>query len=80
MVRELAFEARANATDRLKTPEEIAKEEKEKLEVRYLREEPHVVYFFYSLKSVRRNPAQFDEQANSPTSRPAQPGNSSHLL
>lgn len=32
IVRELAFEARARATDRLKTPEEIAQEEKKKLE------------------------------------------------
>ncbi|XP_077992543.1 nucleolar protein 14-like isoform X2 [Glandiceps talaboti] len=31
-VRELAFEMKAKATDRLKTPEELAKEEKERLE------------------------------------------------
>jgi len=32
MVKELAFETRAHATDRLKTPEEIAILEKQKLE------------------------------------------------
>jgi nucleolar protein 14 len=32
LFRELAFEMKGKATDRLKTPEEIAKEEKERLE------------------------------------------------
>jgi hypothetical protein len=32
LFRELAFEMKGRATDRLKTPEEIAKEEKERLE------------------------------------------------
>lgn len=32
LVRELTFEARGRATDRMKTPEERAREEKEKLE------------------------------------------------
>jgi nucleolar protein 14 len=32
LVKELIFDSRARATDRLKTPEEIAQEEKQKLE------------------------------------------------
>jgi nucleolar protein 14 len=32
LVKELVFEGRAKATDRMKTPEEIVQEEKEKLE------------------------------------------------